>query len=144
MSTFWLVFQPLRYRCFPFLFRYHQWSVSTESPPFLLLVNKNKKNFFWTQLFNRSLCFIYLFIYLYYFSVLFKRRGTMSVLGMLGPFQPPLGNITPAFSFSLHLHLFFQGLQHHIAAPLPPFLPSRIPPPHSTGLCGFPEQPLPS
>lgn len=45
-----------------------------------------------------------------------------SVLGMLGPFQPPLGNITPAFSFSLHLqrHLFFQGLQHHICSPLAP------------------------
>ena len=68
----------------------------------------------------------------------------MSVLGMLGRFQPPLGNTTSAFSFSLHLHLFSQGLQHHIAAPLPPFLPSTIPPPHRTGLCGFPEQPLPS
>ena len=43
-----------------------------------------------------------------------------SVLGMLGPFQPPLGDTTPAFSFSLHLHLFLQGLPTPCCSPLFP------------------------
>lgn len=107
MSTFWLVFQPLRYRCFPFLFHYHQWSLSTESLPFSVTCKQKYNFFFWTQLFNLSL--------------FFKRRGTMSsVLGMLGPFQPPLGDTTPAFSFSLHLHLFLQGLPTPCCSPLFP------------------------
>lgn len=114
MSTFWLVFQPLRYRCFPFLFHYHQWSVSTESPPFffLLVVNKNTIFFFWTQLFNLSL--------------LFKRRGTMR--SVLGSFPAPTGEYHTCF-------LLFSPFS---PSPPPPLFPGT-----STPYC-IPLAPVPS